>query len=124
MAFRHPLASQRAAWRQPGVAAALGAAALFGAGTPMAKQLLEGVDPWMLAGLLYLGSGLGLGAWHLIRRAAPVRLPADQWLWLAGAVLAGGVVGQVPPRLLQPRQYRQRAGTSSDLAHQPLHDDR
>ena len=64
------------AWRQPGVAAALLAAALFGAGTPIAKQLLVGIDPWMLAGLLYLGSGLGLGAWRLVRRAAPVRLPA------------------------------------------------
>ncbi|MDP1900405.1 MAG: DMT family transporter [Rubrivivax sp.] len=86
--WRHP-------WRRPGVAAALGAAALFGAGTPLAKQLLAGVDPWMLAGLLYLGSGLGLGVWRLLRRAAPVRLPVDQWLWLGGAVLAGGVVGPV-----------------------------
>lgn len=79
--------------RQPGVAAALAAALLFGAGTPLAKQLLTGVDPWMLAGLLYLGSGLGLGAWRLVRRAQTVRLPAGQWVWLAGAVLAGGVVG-------------------------------
>jgi drug/metabolite transporter (DMT)-like permease len=79
--------------RQPGVAAAMAAALLFGAGTPLAKQLLTGVDPWMLAGLLYLGSGLGLGAWRLVRRAEPVQLPAGQWLWLAGAVLAGGVVG-------------------------------
>jgi len=82
-------------WRRPGVAAALAAALLFGAGTPIAKQLLAGIDPWMLAGLLYLGSGLGLGAWRIVRRAAPVRLPVDQWLWLAGAVLAGGVAGPV-----------------------------
>jgi len=77
------------------VAAALAAALLFGAGTPIAKQLLAGIDPWMLAGLLYLGSGLGLGAWRIVRRAAPVRLPVDQWFWLAGAVLAGGVAGPV-----------------------------
>ena len=82
-------------WRRPGVAAALAAAVLFGAGTPIAKQLLASIDPWMLAGLLYLGSGLGLGAWRIVRRAAPVRLPVDQWLWLAGAVLAGGVAGPV-----------------------------
>ena len=75
--------------------AALCAALLFGAGTPLAKQLLAGVDPWMLAGLLYLGSGLGLGAWRLVRRAAPVKLPLDQWLWLGGAILAGGVAGPV-----------------------------
>lgn len=83
------------AFRQPGVMAALCAALLFGAGTPLAKQLLAGVDPWMLAGLLYLGSGLGLGAWRLVRRAAPVKLPLDQWLWLGGAILAGGVAGPV-----------------------------
>lgn len=83
------------AFRQPGVMAALCAALLFGAGTPLAKQLLAGVDPWMLAGLLYLGSGLGLGAWRLARRAAPVKLPLDQWLWLGGAILAGGVAGPV-----------------------------
>ena len=65
-----------AAWRQPGVAVALIAAALFCAGTPIAKQLLVGIDRWMLAGLLYLGSGPGLGAWRLVRRATPVRLPA------------------------------------------------
>ena len=83
------------AFQQPGVMAALCAALLFGAGTPLAKQLLSGVDPWMLAGLLYLGSGLGLGAWRLLRRAAPVKLPLNQWLWLAGAILAGGVAGPV-----------------------------
>jgi drug/metabolite transporter (DMT)-like permease len=65
-------------FQQSGVMAALCAALLFGAGTPLAKQLLTGVDPWMLAGLLYLGSGLGLSAWRLLRRAAPVKLPPGQ----------------------------------------------
>lgn len=77
----------------PGVAAALAAAALFGAGTPMAKQLLGTVDPWLLAGLLYLGSGVGLALWRLFTRAEPVKLAANQRVWLAGAVVAGGVVG-------------------------------
>ena len=49
--------------RQPGIFAALGAALLFGAGTPLAKLLLATVDPWLLAALLYLGSGLGLALW-------------------------------------------------------------
>ena len=80
---------------RPGVAAALGAALLFGAGTPLAKRLLDGVGPWVLAGLLYLGSGLGLLLLRRLRRAAPARLPAGQWRWLVGAVLAGGVVGPV-----------------------------
>lgn len=43
--------------RNPGVQAALVAALLFGAGTPIAKLLVSDVSPWMLAGLLYLGSG-------------------------------------------------------------------
>ena len=80
---------------RPGIAAALGAALLFGAGTPLAKHLLDSVGPWMLAALLYLGSGLGLALLRRLRRAEPVRLPPGQWRWLAGAVLAGGVVAPV-----------------------------
>ena len=112
MSDPNPPALPLRVWRQPGVAAALAAAALFGAGTPIAKQLLVGIDPWMLAGLLYLGSGLGLSAWRLLRRAAPVRLPADQWPWLAGAVLAGGVVG---PLLLMVGLTRMPASGASLL---------
>lgn len=79
-----------------GVGAALGAALLFGAGTPLAKLLLVDTSPWLLAGLLYLGSGLGLSAWRLLRRSERrARLAPGEWPWLAGAVLAGGVVGPV-----------------------------
>ena len=78
-----------------GVAAALIAALLFGAGTPAAKALLNSVDPWMLAGWLYLGSGLGLTLYRRAVGAAPVRLAAHERGWLAGAVLAGGVIGPV-----------------------------
>ena len=86
-----------AALRLPhGVGAALGAAVLFGAGTPLAKRLLDGVDPWLLAGLLYLGSGLGLSLLRALRPARPrARLSPGEWPWLAGAVLAGGVIGPV-----------------------------
>ncbi len=79
----------------PGIAAALGAALLFGAGTPLAKMLLHDVAPWLLAGLFYLGSGIGLGLWRLLTRAAPVRLQAMEAGWLAGAILFGGVLGPV-----------------------------
>ena len=52
------------AW--PGAPLAIASAALFGASTPFAKFLLgEGISPWLLAGLLYLGSGIGLGIVHL-----------------------------------------------------------
>ena len=78
---------------------ALASAALFGASTPLAKLLLgSGVDPWLLAGLLYLGSGLGLGLTHIARGLvgvptgeAPLRR-ADIPL-LALVVLSGGVIG-------------------------------
>ena len=43
-----------------GVLLALLSAALFGASTPLAKIVLGSVDPWTMAGLLYLGAGLGL----------------------------------------------------------------
>ncbi|MEB0135273.1 EamA family transporter [Actimicrobium sp. CCC2.4] len=76
-----------------GIAAALGAALLFGAATPLAKWLLGSVGPWMLAGLLYLGSGLGLMLWRRLVRAPRVQLPAAERRWFAGAILAGGVIG-------------------------------
>ena len=82
-------------WAAPGVAAALGAALLFGAGTPLAKLLLADVSPWLLAGLLYLGSGLGLTLARRLRGEHSPALPPGEWRWLAGAVLAGGVVGPV-----------------------------
>lgn len=80
---------------QPGVLATLLAAALFGAGTPLAKLLLAQTSPWMLAALLYLGSGVGLFVLRLLRQAPPVHLPQGQGKWLAGAVLAGGIAGPV-----------------------------
>lgn len=80
---------------QPGVPAALGAAILFGISTPFAKWLLTGIDPWLLAGLLYLGSGLGLFLYRLVRQAPAAKLPPGEWPWLAGAILAGGVFAPV-----------------------------
>lgn len=79
----------------PGITAALGAALLFGAGTPLAKALLREIGPWMLAALFYLGSGVGLALWRLATRASPVRLARSEIGWLAGAILAGGVIGPV-----------------------------
>ena len=83
-----------------GAALALAAAALFGASAPVAKVLLERIDPWLLAGLLYLGSGIGLLLFRTVRRAlspAPAEAPlaGSDWGWLAGAILAGGVIAPV-----------------------------
>lgn len=79
----------------PGILSALAAAFLFGMGTPVAKLLLGPADPWLLAGLLYLGSGLGLALWRLLRRAGPSHLGSGETKWLAGAILAGGIVAPV-----------------------------
>ena len=80
---------------QSGVLAALGAALLFGAGTPLAKLLLDTVSPWLLAGLLYLGSGIGLTLYRQLTQAPLVRLPKAEFYWFAGAILAGGIAGPV-----------------------------
>jgi drug/metabolite transporter (DMT)-like permease len=80
---------------------ALASAALFGASTPLAKLLLDQAHPWMLAGLLYLGSGFGLLAIHLFRRRRPstrfteAPISRSEWLWLGAAIVSGGVIGPV-----------------------------
>ncbi len=74
---------------------ALAAAALFGASTPFAKLLVGEVSPLLLAGLLYLGSGVGLAVVRVLRDrgwSAP-GLVSGEWPWLAAAVLFGGVLG-------------------------------
>ncbi len=73
------------------------AALLFGASTPFAKMLLEHVGPVMLAGLLYLGSGLGLGAWRLLwgKPERQTSLTRKDLPWLAGAIFFGGVVAPI-----------------------------
>lgn len=76
------------------VAAAIAAALLFGASTPIAKQLLRDTSPVLLAGLLYLGSGIGLGLIRLARDRgwrAP-SMTAREWLWLLLAIGFGGVL--------------------------------
>ena len=67
---------------------ALASAALFGASTPFAKILVGEVSPLVLAGLLYLGSGIGLLPWLRAKKVPKGDLP-----WLAGAIVAGGVFG-------------------------------
>jgi drug/metabolite transporter (DMT)-like permease len=83
-------------------APALAAALLFGASTPLAKLLTGDLSPLLLAGLLYLGSGLGLGALLLVRTlrargrsqsAGLPAIPAAELPWLLGAIVAGGMLG-------------------------------
>lgn len=83
------------AWRNWGVLAAFAAALLFGAGTPIAKLLLDQASPWLLASLLYLGSGTCLFMLRIIRRARPVKLSKVETGWLVGAIVSGGMIGPV-----------------------------
>jgi drug/metabolite transporter (DMT)-like permease len=83
-----------------GISSAIAAAVLFGASTPFAKLLVGGIDPVLLAGFLYLGSGCGLAIWFLLRNhfgdsKKEAGIKAAQLPWLAGAIIAGGVVGPV-----------------------------
>src|SRR4051794_41219 len=100
-----------------GILFALLSAALFGASTPLAKVLLGSVDPWMMAGLLYLAAGLGLTAVHLSR--ALWRMPAveaplrrSDIPWLALVIVTGGVLG---PLLLIAGLARTNAAGASLL---------
>ncbi len=78
-----------------GINAALLAAVLFGASTPAAKILLEDVGPWLLAGMLYLGSGIGLFLVRLFRGSVDTGLTRQNWPWMLGAVGFGGIAGPV-----------------------------
>jgi drug/metabolite transporter (DMT)-like permease len=82
-------------------APALIAALLFGASTPLAKLLGGEMPPLLLAGLLYVGSGVGLAAMVASRHALQAHsdetlashIPRTDWPWLLGAIVAGGMVG-------------------------------
>lgn len=84
-----------------GIVYALAAAALFGASTPFAKLLLGQMAPLLLSALLYLGSGMGLAGWLLLRRwlsnagGGDAGLGRADWPWLAGAIIFGGIAGPV-----------------------------
>ena len=74
---------------------ALASAALFGAATPALKPIAAAMHPMLLAGLLYLGSFLGLVAARSFRRTGEARLQRRDLPMLAGAIVAGGLVAPV-----------------------------
>ena len=98
----------------PAITAALAAALLFGASTPLDKQLLQQTSPVLLAGLLYLGSGIGLSVGRLVRdhgwRAPGLR--RAEWAWLLLAIGFGGVLA---PLLLMLGLVRTPAASASLL---------
>lgn len=77
-------------------------AVLFGLSAPLSKILVRGISPVALAGLLYLGAFAGLSIFALGRRllrketegrGAPLR--KRDAVWLAGAILTGGIAGPI-----------------------------
>jgi len=76
---------------------AIAAAALFGSGAPVAKVLLDGTGPVTLAGLLYMGSGLGMATYLVALRlfgkdrdASEASLCRADLPWIMGVVIFGG----------------------------------
>lgn len=104
--------------KQYGPVFALAAAASFGGTTAAAKALLGEVQPFMLAGLLYLGAGIGLTVVILGRRVLQTRsrprisISRMDLPWLAGAVFAGGILA---PLMLMWGLQRTPASTVSLL---------
>jgi drug/metabolite transporter (DMT)-like permease len=101
----------------PGVPLALASALSFGASAPLSKVLLSSVDPQLLAGLLYLGAGIGLGVVHLARSA--LGMPAEEaplrksdMPWLGAIILSGGIIG---PLLLMLGLFRTQAASGALL---------
>jgi drug/metabolite transporter (DMT)-like permease len=101
------------------VVLALLSAALFGVSTPAAKALLGAIEPTILAGLLYCGAGVGIAVLRRVGRsmisqpgAGEVALGPKELPWLAGAIVAGGIIG---PVLLMAGLARTEAATASLL---------
>jgi drug/metabolite transporter (DMT)-like permease len=97
-----------------GAAPALVAALLFGGTTPVAKRFLQDANPLLVAGLLYLGSGVGLGFLRVIqdREWRASGLARSDWPWLAATTIAGGVLA---PALLMIGLSQSDAATVSLL---------
>ena len=78
---------------QRGAVCGLLAAALFGLSAPVAKLLLEGVPPVLLAGLLYLGAATGLWLHRtFMPRTREAPLARTDVAKLITVVISGGVV--------------------------------
>jgi drug/metabolite transporter (DMT)-like permease len=82
----------------PGVPLALGSAVLFGASTPLSKLLIGSVDPWLLAGILYFGAGIGLAVMHVARPLlglgrTEAQIGRADVPWLLAVTVFGGILG-------------------------------
>jgi drug/metabolite transporter (DMT)-like permease len=92
---------------------AIMSAALFGVSPVLCKMLIGEMSPALLAGLLYLGSGIGLQLYLLLKGRNSFqelsRISSQNRLKLLGAVLSGGIVA---PLCLT---YGIKYGTASEV---------
>lgn len=102
-----------------GIIFALLSATLFGITTPLSKTVIDQVAPVTLAGLLYLGSGIGLILWFILRalmfnkkQNTPTKLTKQDFPWLIGAIISGGIIA---PVLLMTGLLHTPASTTSLL---------
>lgn len=97
-----------------GLQAAVLSAFLFGVSPVACKALVGPMSPSLLAGLLYLGSGMGLTGVVVRQRLGVGSILSDltwgQWGILVGAILSGGVVA---PLLLA---YGILYGTAAEIS--------
>lgn len=72
------------------------AALFFGVSTPLSKALVYDLNPFLLAGLLYLGAGIGLSAYTLLRGGRIMPPPATlKYKYIIGMIVFGGLLGPV-----------------------------
>lgn len=87
--------------RNVGYVYAILAAVLFGASTPFAKILLGQIHPWLLAGLFYLGSSIGIFLLYIAQQFTKTEtfkeasLSSFDWKWLSLAIVAGGIIAPI-----------------------------
>ena len=100
--------------KRKGLHSAILSAILFGLSPVACKAIVGEMPSSLLAGLLYLGSGLGL-TWLVLRQPIPfysvlATLSRRQWVNLVGAILSGGVTA---PLFLA---YGIRSGTATEVS--------
>ncbi len=98
----------------PAVIIAISAAVLFGASTPFAKLLIDEFPPILLAGVLYLGSGIGLLLFRIVKDKGwkATGLKGAGWFWLIGSIIFGGILA---PTLLMLGLLQSSAAMASLL---------
>lgn len=79
-----------------GALCGIAAAALFGMSAPLAKLLLVEASPLILAGLFYLGSGVLVTAYRLVRPSTvEARLSRADLPTLVSVMVLGGMLGPI-----------------------------